>query len=342
MAASKGTRCLLEAMRTLSISSSLAPARQRLPTFKSQILPPASRCRTIATSAAASIPPVVATTPAEAAPARRTPLWTPPTEVPVTIYDFPSLEPLELEAWPTKHLHLPLRRDILHLAVTYEGDRTRQGTASSKTRWDVAGSHRKFRRQKGSGKARVGWRQSPLRRGGGKSHGPHPRDFSTGLNRKVYDLAWRTALSYRYRRGELFVVRDGLDLPLPEDVAALAARNRLPRELHDQYVERMVREVLAPLGWGHDGGRSTFVAAERREGFFDCLDVASGYDARALEVDDVDVKDLLETGRIVIERSALLRLIEEHQSDLVSNIRVNGALVTRGPLAGATTTLVAA
>ncbi|KAL8371803.1 hypothetical protein RB595_001548 [Gaeumannomyces hyphopodioides] len=340
MAASKGARCLLEAMRTLSISSSLAPARQRLPTLT--ILPPAARCRTMATSAAASMPPAGTTTPTEATPVRRTPLWTPPTEVPVTIYDFPSLEPLELEAWPTKHLHLPLRRDILHLAVTYEGDQTRQGTASSKTRWDVAGSHRKLRRQKGSGKARVGWRQSPLRRGGGKSHGPHPRDFSTGLNRKVYDLAWRTALSYRYRRGELFVVRDGLDLPLPDDFAALARRRRLPRELQDQYVERMVREVLAPLGWGHDGGRSTFVAAERRQGFFDCLDVARGYDARALEVDDVDVKDLLETGRIVIERSALLRLIEEHQSDLVSNIRVNGALVTRGPLAGATTTLVAA
>lgn len=292
-------------------------------------------------TSAASRPPTETITPGGPGPSRRAPLWTPPAEVPVTIYDFPTLEPLELEAWPTKHLHLPLRRDILHLAVTYEGDKTRQGTASSKTRWDVAGSHRKVRRQKGSGRARIGTRQSPILRGGGKAHGPHPRDFSTNLNRKVYDLAWRTALSYRYRRGELFVVRDGLDLPMPADFAALVRLRRIAPELQDQYVDRMVREVLSPLGWGHDGGRSTFVAAERRPGLFDCLDVA-GYEARALEVADVDVKDLLETGRIVIERSALLRLIEEHQSDLVSNIIVDGALVTRGPLAGTTTKLVAA
>ena len=44
------------------------------------------------------------------------------THVPLTIYSFPSLEPKALESWSTKHLHLPLRRDILHLAVVFEGD----------------------------------------------------------------------------------------------------------------------------------------------------------------------------------------------------------------------------
>ena len=44
-------------------------------------------------------------------------------------------------------------------------------------------------------------------RGGGVAFGPHPRDFSTKLPHKIYDLAWRTALSYRYRKGELVVVQ---------------------------------------------------------------------------------------------------------------------------------------
>lgn len=94
--------------------------------------------------------------------------------------------------------------------MIFEADAARQGTASTKTRWEVRGSGRKLYRQKGTGRARVGDKNSPLRRGGGVSHGPKPRDFSTDLNRKVYDRAWRTALSYRYRRGELVVV-DGAD-----------------------------------------------------------------------------------------------------------------------------------
>ncbi|RAL64800.1 hypothetical protein DID88_001397 [Monilinia fructigena] len=97
----------------------------------------------------------------------------------------PTMEPVRFESYPSKHLYLPLRRDLLHRAVVFEGDNTRQGTASSKTRWDVHGSHRKIRPQKGTGGARLGWRQSPLIVGGGKSFGPHPRDFGTDLPRKI-------------------------------------------------------------------------------------------------------------------------------------------------------------
>ena len=252
------------------------------------------------------------------------------TAVPLTIYSFPSLEPRSLESWSPKHLHLPLRRDILHLAVVYEGDKTRQGTASSKTRWDVHGSHRKVRRQKGSGRARAGTRQSPLFRGGGKSHGPHPRDFSTKLNRKVYDLAWRTALSYRYRRGELIVTEDGLELPLPDDFLQLAESGVLGRELEDGFISKYVAELMAALQWDKDHGRTTFITGDHRPNLFTGLDIA-GENGRALELEDVDVKDLLETGRIVIERSALREMIKDHSSDLVSRVAVKG-LVAKTPL----------
>ncbi|KAB5575631.1 ribosomal protein L4 domain-containing protein [Coniochaeta sp. 2T2.1] len=265
--------------------------------------------------------------------------WTPLTSVPLTIYSFPSLEPVSLESWSPKHLHLPLRRDILHQAVVFEGDATRQGTASSKTRFEVHGSHRKHHRQKGSGRARAGTKQSPTRRGGGKSFGPKPRDFSTGLNRKVYDLAWRTALSYRYRRGELIVAEDGMELPLPEEFLALVEAGRLrgvgmeeSSELEDGFVRRYVREVMQGLKWGREFGRTTFVTGDRRANLFTSLEVA-GEEGRALELEDVDVKDLLETGRIVIERQALREMIKRHQSDLVSNVVVNG-LRYRGPELG--------
>jgi large subunit ribosomal protein L4 len=265
--------------------------------------------------------------------------WASLSSVPVTIYSFPSLEPRSLEAWSPKHLHLPLRRDILHQAVVYEGDATRQGTASVKTRYEVHGSHRKLYRQKGTGRARVGTKQSPLRRGGGKTFGPRPRDFSTKLNRKVYDLAWRTALSYRYRRGELVVTEDGLELPLPDEFLALVEAGRLrgigleeSTELEDGFVRRYMRDIMQGLQWGKDHGRTTFVTGDRRPNLFTSLEVA-GEEGRALELEDVDVKDLLETGRIVIERQALREMIRRHQSDLVSNIVVNG-LKHQGPKLG--------
>jgi len=259
----------------------------------------------------------------DAPPAGAAPLWRPRPTVPVTIYSFPSMEPLSLEAWSASHLHLPLRRDLLHQAVVYEGDSTRQGTASTKTRWEVAGSRAKIAPQKGRGRARVGDAQSPTRRGGGVVFGPKPRDFSTRLNRKVYDAAWRTALSYRFRRGELLVCADGMELPLPDAFLALAQRGALDRELEDGYVTRFVTEWLGPLGWGRDAGRTTFITADRRPNLFTSL-LAAGHHGRALEVGDVDVKDLLKTGRLVVERDALREMIEAHQSDLVSKISFAG------------------
>jgi large subunit ribosomal protein L4 len=232
-------------------------------------------------------------------------------------------------------LYLPLRRDLLHLAVVYEGDNTRQGTASSKTRWDVHGSHRKLAPQKGSGRARVGTKQSPIRVGGGKAHGPHPRDFGTNLNRKVYDVAWRTALSYRYRRGELIVCADGMELPLPEDYTALVEAGFMPTQLQEGYLRKQATQMLDTYDWGRNFGRTLFITSDRREQLFTAMDHA-GADGRALEVSQVDVKDLLEEGRVVVERSALKEMIEQHQSDLVSRIVVNG-FAKGGPVLGETT-----
>lgn len=253
--------------------------------------------------------------------------YQPLSTVPVTVHSFPSLEPRSVEAYSTKHLYLPLRRDLLHLAVTYEGDNTRQGSANSKTRYEVHGSHRKLYRQKGTGRARVGDKQSPLRRGGGKTFGPKPRDFGTGMNRKVYDLAWRTALSYRYRRGELIIAEDGMELPLPDDFLALAQAGTLGRELEDGFVKRYMTEMMQGLRWGARFGRTTFVTTSYRPNLCTSLGLASPH-GRVINLNDkedpLDVKNLLETGRLVMERSALNEIIKRHRSDLVSRIAING------------------
>jgi large subunit ribosomal protein L4 len=217
-------------------------------------------------------------------------------EVLTTTYSWPTLEPLRFEKYPSTHLHLPLRRDILHRAVIYEGDKTRQGTASTKWRKDVHGSNRKVQAQKGTGNARAGDKKSPIRRGGGVAFGPHPRDFSTGLQRKVYDLAWRTALSYRYRRGELIVLDDKITL-----------------ERHTG--ARLLTNIFEGNQWGSGNGRSTLVTTAYREKLFREM-VEIRKHGIVKDMYDIDVKDLLETGRIVIEKPALDSILMAHMSDL--------------------------
>ena len=310
--AGKGLGCLSEAMGALRLGAGTASlARKQF-------------VRSMATEA----PSTTITKSADTASLVRD--WNPVTTVPLTIHSFPSLEPTSLEQWSVEHLYLPLRRDILHLAVVFEGDNTRQGTASSKTRHDVHGSHRKIRPQKGTGRARLGTKQSPSIRGGGKTFGPHPRDFGTKLNRKVYDKAWRTALSYRYRRGELVVCEDGMELPLPADFEMIGQKY-LKGGLGEAYMGRYMTGVLNSLGLGKEDGRTLFVTGDRREKLYQAMEQIP-WEGRALDLDDVDVKDLLETGKVVMERAVLKEMIERHQSDLVANVFVQGLKPTGPPI----------
>lgn len=82
----------------------------------------------------------------------------------------------------------------------------RAGTACTKSKGEVAGSNKKPWRQKGTGRARAGYRQSPVWRGGGVAFGPKPRDFSQKINRKVARLAYTRALSEKINSGQVAVV----------------------------------------------------------------------------------------------------------------------------------------
>jgi large subunit ribosomal protein L4 len=84
----------------------------------------------------------------------------------------------------------------------------RQGTHKSKERGEVAGSTRKIKKQKGTGTARAGNIRNPLYRGGGRVFGPKPRFYGFKLNKKVKQLARKSALSYKASTNNIIVLED--------------------------------------------------------------------------------------------------------------------------------------
>jgi large subunit ribosomal protein L4 len=84
----------------------------------------------------------------------------------------------------------------------------RQGTHKSKQRNEIAGSSKKIKKQKGTGGARAGNIKNPQFKGGGRIFGPTPRDYSFKLNKKVKDLARRSALAYKAKDNSIAILED--------------------------------------------------------------------------------------------------------------------------------------
>ena len=84
----------------------------------------------------------------------------------------------------------------------------RQGTHKSKERGEIAGSTKKIKKQKGTGTARAGSIKSPIFRGGGRVFGPKPRNYSFKLNKKLKQLARKSALTYKAQDNSLVILED--------------------------------------------------------------------------------------------------------------------------------------
>lgn len=84
----------------------------------------------------------------------------------------------------------------------------RQGTHKSKERGEIAGSTKKIKKQKGTGTARAGSIKSPIFRGGGRVFGPKPRNYGFKLNKKLKQLARKSALTYKVQDNSLVVLED--------------------------------------------------------------------------------------------------------------------------------------
>lgn len=95
----------------------------------------------------------------------------------------------------------------------------RQGTHKSKERGDISGSTRKIKRQKGTGTARAGSIKNPLFRGGGRVFGPSPRSYSFKLNKKVKQLARKSALSYKATSNSIIILENfSFDVPKTQEI----------------------------------------------------------------------------------------------------------------------------
>jgi len=176
----------------------------------------------------------------------------------------------------------PIRRDIVHLCLMHFMDGERQGSASTKTRYEVRGSRRKLFAQKGMGKARVGDAASPIRRGGGRAFGPKPRDFSTRLPRKVRFMGMRVAWSAKIKEGRLMAV-ESLNWP--------------------EFKTRTLGQRLVQMGW--DDSRTLFITGKEAfpEGFRRCCGNLTKTEAKL--VGDVNIHDALKYPRVVMDLSAL-------------------------------------
>ncbi len=97
---------------------------------------------------------------------------------------------------------------VVYLDVKQFLANQRQGTHKAKERSEVAGSTRKLHKQKGGGGARIGDINSPVLVGGGRVFGPRPRDYRFKLNKKVKQLARKSALSYKAQDNQIIVVED--------------------------------------------------------------------------------------------------------------------------------------
>jgi len=119
---------------------------------------------------------------------------------------------------------VPVNEAVVHQALVGQLANARQGTASTKTRSEVAGSKQKMYSQKHTGRARAGSVRSPIRRGGGIAFGPKPRSYRQAMPKKMRQLAIRCVLSAKAGAKELMVLDElKLDEPRTKEMVKILA-----------------------------------------------------------------------------------------------------------------------
>ena len=145
--------------------------------------------------------------------------------VAIPVYDASGAKTREVEVDPDQ-LDKLVRKPLLKESLIAYLASQRQGTHKTKTRAEVAGGNTKPWRQKGTGRARQGTIRAAQFVGGGRAHGPRPRDYSYRLPKQQRQLAVRSALRYHLENGTLVAVEgvDQLDKPSTKAVAGFLQR----------------------------------------------------------------------------------------------------------------------
>ncbi len=203
---------------------------------------------------------------------------------------------------------------LIHQAVVTEEANQRQGTASTKTRAMVSGGGRKPWRQKGTGRARQGSTRAPHWTHGGVVFGPHPRDYSMSLPKKMRRGALRSALSAKVRDGEVLGVdRIALERIRTKDIAAMVEALNLTREVETQHYERP--------GGTEKGDEAVLVKGTKRVPL-KTLIIVPEYDPVLLRscrnlpyvtlryAPNFSVRDVVTAARIVLARDAVPKIEE--------------------------------
>jgi large subunit ribosomal protein L4 len=201
----------------------------------------------------------------------------------LTVKNLQNKKLKEIEV-PAEVFEYPFNEHLVHLAVEACRAAARSGSAKTKTRGEVSGSGKKPWRQKGTGRARVGSKRTPLWRTGGIVHGPQPRSFKKRVSAREKRNALKSALAQRVREDSLLIL-DSLDLKTHK-TAELAKH-------------------LAKLGVQ---GKTLLV--DRYENDNLALAARNMPQMKAVDALGVNVYDVVDRSQVVVSESALLRIVE--------------------------------
>ncbi|GMG21893.1 unnamed protein product [Ambrosiozyma monospora] len=234
----------------------------------------------------------------------------PPKYVLTTLRSFPSLEPHSLIPVHAKLLNEPIRRDILWASVIMELDNKRVGASNPPGRSDHKFSRKKLFKQKGTGRARVGDANSPIRwRGAYALAANAPNDFSTELPKKMYYLGYRVALSDYYRQGKLFII--GQDAEFESEVAKASPFTEKLKEGDNYSLEICTSETNAMTKFVKSHGfekLNLLFVVDDYEKVANLREAIKNYPSEKIAImrkEDVEVRNLLKAHRIIMDKDAL-------------------------------------
>jgi large subunit ribosomal protein L4 len=177
-----------------------------------------------------------------------------------------------------------INTDVIHQAVVKYQASLRQGNASTKERADVSGGGKKPYKQKGTGRARAGSSRSPLWTGGGVTFGPHPRDFSYSIPKKIRRAALKEALKVKIKDQNLHCLDDLKDsIEKTKEFAAILKNLKLSGR------------ILAVL----DGSNENISRVSRNIPYFELK-----------RAEDVNAYDVMRYKNLLITKTGLTKLIE--------------------------------
>lgn len=230
---------------------------------------------------------------------------TPPKHTLASLRTFPSLEPHTFIPLPASYLTAPLRRDFLWQSVVYEADNARSLSGNVPTKGDKPFSNRKLLPQKGTGKARTGDANSPIRDNGLKPFGRKAGEdtWKTELPRKIYQRGFQQAIAEKYKAGKLIIVGGEKSGSNGFDDVLLDFRYQNPIQM-EEFVATHQLEKLSLL----------FITDVQRDNL---IHATEGVKADVLMKEAVEVRDILKANRVYIELSALKWFVGKY-NDLLS------------------------